>query len=77
VAVEASTAPSRAQRRAGALHGGRLDVRAANAGDGAGIQGAPPPAGLLHRPGRRPARPHTTGLEKRKRRREDADDVTG
>jgi hypothetical protein len=68
-AVEASPAACRAQRRAGAKSAGadvteRNEVQRRNDGDGADFSGAPLPAGLLHRPGRRPARPHFTGPQR-------------
>jgi len=80
-AVEASPVACRAQRRAGADSAGadvteRNEVQRRNDGDGAGVQGAPLPDGLLHRPGRRPARPHFTGPERRQERREEAGRVT-
>jgi len=58
-AVEASPAPSRAQRRAGALHGGRHDVtppQRRNAGDG-GLDAAAFRAGYCTAQAVRPARP--------------------
>jgi hypothetical protein len=59
--LRAGTAACRAQRRAGALHGGRHDVKPPqrlNAGDGADIPGAPPsaPTPGRGRPSARPSR---------------------
>jgi len=69
-AVEVSPAPSRAQRRAGALHGGRLDVtppRRRNAGDG-GLDARHFRAGHRTAQAVRPARPVATGPQRRSRR---------